>query len=123
MDKVLRPERLETDPSSNVAAKEWLHWKRTFENFLLVLPQTDLNKLNVLANYVSPSIFQHIEDCTEYEAAMEILSALFVKPKNEIFAHRILATRCQQPTETGLQSEMSVLKNFFSLHFYVIFQN
>ncbi|XP_048578304.1 uncharacterized protein LOC5512433 isoform X2 [Nematostella vectensis] len=32
MDKVLRPERLETDPNSSTAQKEWLHWKRTFEN-------------------------------------------------------------------------------------------
>ena len=100
MDKVLRPERLETDPSSGQASKEWLHWKRTFDNFLAVLPQRDLNKLSVLANYVSPSIFQHIEECTDYEAAVEILQALFVKPRNEIFARHILATRCQQPHET-----------------------
>ena len=30
MDKVLRPGRLETDPNSGEASKEWLHWKRTF---------------------------------------------------------------------------------------------
>ena len=61
MDKVLCLERLETDPSSGEASKEWLHWKRTFDNFLALLPQRDLDKLSVLANYVSPSIFQHIE--------------------------------------------------------------
>ena len=43
---------------------------------------------------------QHIEDCTHYEAAVGILQALFVKPRNEIFARHILATRCQQPHET-----------------------
>ena len=100
MDKVLRPERLETDPNSGEASKEWLHWKRTFDNFLAVLPQDDLDKLSVLANFVSPSIFQHIEECTEYEAAVGILQALFVKPRNEIFARHLLATRCQQPHET-----------------------
>ena len=36
MDKVLRPERLDTDPNSGTAAKEWLHWRRTFENFMAV---------------------------------------------------------------------------------------
>ena len=71
MDKVLRPEHLETDPDSGKASKEWLHWKQTFDNFLAVLPQRDLDKLSVLENYVSPSIFQHIEDCTDYEAAWE----------------------------------------------------
>ena len=67
---------------------------------LAVLPQRDLDKLSVLANYVSLSIFQHIEDCIDYEAAVGILQALFVKPRNEIFARHILATRCQQPHET-----------------------
>lgn len=91
---------LETDPNGGKASREWLHWKQTFDNFLDVLPQRDLDKLLVLANYVSPSIFQHIENCTAYEAAVEILQALFVKPRNEIFARHILATRCQQPHET-----------------------
>ena len=89
MDKVLRPERLETDPNSGEALKEWLHWKQTFDNFLAVLPHRDLDKLSVLANYASPSIFQHIEDCTAYEAAVGILQALFVKPRYEIFARHI----------------------------------
>lgn len=37
MDNVLRPERLQVDTNSNTAAKEWLHWKRIFENFLIDL--------------------------------------------------------------------------------------
>ena len=82
MDKVLRPERLETDPNSREASKEWLHWKQTFENFLTVLPQENLNKLTVQAKYVSPTIFQHIEECSDFAAAIEILQALFVKPRN-----------------------------------------
>ena len=111
MDKVLRPERLETDPNSGEASKEWLHWKRTFDNFLAVLPQDDLDKLSVLANFVSPSIFQHIEECTEYEAAVGMLQALFVKPRNEIFARHLLATRCQQPHKT-LDEFLQSLKTF-----------
>ena len=109
MDKVLRPECLETDPNSSEASKEWLHWKRTFENFLTVLPQENLNKLTVLENYVSPTIFQHIEDCSDYAAAIEILQVLFVKPRNEIFARHLLATRHQQPRET-LDEYLQALK-------------
>ena len=100
MEKVLRPERLETDPSSSTAAKEWLHWKRTFENFMSVLPQESLDKLAVLANFVSPSIFQHIEECIEYTVALETLQNLFVKPRNEIFARHLLSTRKQAVSET-----------------------
>ena len=33
MDKVLRPERFCTDPSSVGASKSWIHQRRTFENF------------------------------------------------------------------------------------------
>ena len=62
MGKVLRQEWLETD----LSRKEWLHWKRTFENFMSVLPQEGLDKLAVLANFVLPSIFQHIEECSEF---------------------------------------------------------
>ena len=36
MDKVLRPARMETDPNSGEASKEWFHWKRKFDNFLPV---------------------------------------------------------------------------------------
>ena len=96
MDKVLRPERLETDPSSGDASREWLHCERTFDTFLDVLPQRDFEKLSVLANFVSPSIVE----CTDYEAAVGILQALFVKPRNEIFSRQILATGCQQPHKT-----------------------
>ena len=109
MDRVLRPERLDIDPNDNSAAKEWLHWKRTFANFLSVLPQEDLDKLTVLANFVSPSIFQYIEDCREYDEAIQTLQALFVKPRNEIFARHVLATRRQQPTET-LDEYLQALK-------------
>ena len=107
MDKVLWPERLDTDPNSGTAAKEWLHWRRTFENFMAVLPQEGLDKLAVLSNFVSPSIFQHIEDCTDYETSIETLQTL--KTKNEIFARHLLATRKQAPTET-LDEYLQALK-------------
>ena len=100
MEKVLRPERLETDPSSSTAAKEWLNWKHTFENFILVLPQKGLDKLAVFANFVSPLIFQHIGECSKYTVAIEMLQILFIKPRNEIFARHLLSTRKQAPTET-----------------------
>ena len=56
MDKVLRPECLDTDPNSGTVAKEWLHWRRTFENFMAILPHKDLDKLAVLSSFVSPKV-------------------------------------------------------------------
>ena len=31
LHKLLRPDRLDTDPNSSTAAKEWTHWIKTFE--------------------------------------------------------------------------------------------
>ncbi|KAF6204802.1 hypothetical protein GE061_018964 [Apolygus lucorum] len=31
---ILKPTRLEVDPDSSTAAKEWSYWIRTFENFI-----------------------------------------------------------------------------------------
>ena len=106
---MLRPERLDTDPNSSTAAKEWLHWKRTFENFLIVLPQERLDKFGVLTNFVSPMVFQYSEDCDDYTTAIAALEALFVKPKNEIYARHILATERQHSGET-LDEYLQVLK-------------
>ncbi|KAK3726270.1 hypothetical protein QZH41_003048 [Actinostola sp. cb2023] len=110
MDKVLRPERLETDPNSVGASKEWIHWKRTFENFLSVLSDKDVNKFGVLINFISPSIFQYVEECTTYEYAIEVLQNIYVKPRNEIYARYILATRRQQSNET-LDEYLQALKS------------
>ena len=37
MDKLIQPCRLNLDPGSNSAAKEWKHWLKTFENYVEVL--------------------------------------------------------------------------------------
>ena len=61
MERYLRPEKLDTDPSSSTASKEWQHWFRTFENFVAALPGEGLDKLKVLTNYVSPRIWNNVK--------------------------------------------------------------
>ena len=68
MEKILRPERLDADPSSSEASKVWLHWKKTFQNFLATLDRS-VDKLGVLTNYLSPNVYQFIEDCVDYDSA------------------------------------------------------
>ena len=95
------PEKIFSGQSAKRSCRVTLVFSYTNDNFLAVLPaQTNLDKLSVLENFVSPSIFRHIEECTDYGAGVGILQALFVKPRNEIFARHILATRCQQPQES-----------------------
>ena len=100
MDKFLRPERLDADPSSVTGKQEYLHWKRTFEVFLASVADHSPNKLHTLINFVSPKIYSHIADCTTYEAAEEILKNLFVKEYNQIFARYQLRTRKQETGES-----------------------
>nr|XP_045602721.1 uncharacterized protein LOC123760941 [Procambarus clarkii] len=58
------------------------------------------DKLRLLINYVAPRVFDYIADCTTYDAAEKSLTELFVKPKNEVFARYVLATRRQEPGES-----------------------
>nr|XP_039256281.1 uncharacterized protein K02A2.6-like [Styela clava] len=100
MDKVLKPEKLDTDPDTRDAECEWLHWQKTFENFLEALPTVGLDKLGVLTNYVSPRTYRYIRNITTYDEAIDTLKGIFVQTKNEIYARHMLATRSQQISES-----------------------
>ena len=100
MDKYLRPERLDADPNSSSAAQQWRHWNRTFTSFLSQLEGQMPNKLDVLINYVSPRVYDYIAECETYDDAVSVLESLYVKPKNEIFARHLLATRKQEAGES-----------------------
>ena len=80
MDKVLRPERFGADPSTSGASKSWIHWRRTFEDFLAVLTEENFNKFGVLTNFISPTVFEYVEECADYESAIETLQNIYVKP-------------------------------------------
>ncbi|XP_050500625.1 uncharacterized protein LOC126880642 [Diabrotica virgifera virgifera] len=100
MDKLLRPDRFDADPNSSRSSQEWIHWKATFENFIFsVVDISEEEKFKLLVNYVSNNIYELISDCRKYSEAKGILEAVFVKPKNEIFARHILMTKRQQAGE------------------------
>ncbi|XP_063888888.1 uncharacterized protein LOC135115803 [Scylla paramamosain] len=100
MAKLLKPCRLDTDPSSPTAAKEWKHWHRTFQNFIEESGEAAPNKLRALVNCVSPSVYELIEDCVSYESAVAKLESVYVKLPSEIFGRHVLATRRQQSGES-----------------------
>ena len=106
MDKALKPIRLDLDPSTPNASKQWKHWKKTFENFMTELVEAvpeggrQPNKLRALQNNVAPSVYEYIDDLTTYEACIEKLEALYCKTRNEIFARHQLATRRQESGES-----------------------
>ena len=100
MDTLLKPARLNLDPNSPSAAKEWKHWHRTFINFIDECGERAPNKFRTLVNYVSHDVYDYIEDCADYDAAIETLTHLYIKTPNEIFARHLLSTRRQKPGET-----------------------
>ncbi|CAB0014970.1 unnamed protein product [Nesidiocoris tenuis] len=110
MDKLLKPDRLEVDPASSNAARQWKHWKTTFTNFLYHIKDLEEDsKLPILINHVSPDIYRLFIDCTNYNDAIRQLESVYVKPNNEIFNRHRLATRIQKPGET-LDQYLDALK-------------
>ena len=49
---------------------------------------------------MSHSVYDYVEDCTDYNSVVAILKKLYVKTPNEIFARHLLATRRQQSGES-----------------------
>ena len=88
-EKYLRAERFHAIPNTTDADKTWLHWKCTFTSFLQSVSTTtaDVNKLDMLVNYVSPSVYEYISECTTYDSAIKFLESLFIVPKNEIISN------------------------------------
>ena len=89
MDKVLRPERFDVIPSAQDAAKRWLHWLMTLENFVAAIPSApdkEVNKLHLLINYVTSDVYQLFCEAETYEEAIALLKTLYIKTPNEIFA-------------------------------------
>ena len=108
LHELLKPARFDVDPNSLKAAKELKHWLKVFEDFLERCHAAaqaqdgaaDPNRLQILFAYVSPDVYEYIEDCETYDAAIAKLKSIFIKTPNVIFARHKLATRKQQPGET-----------------------
>jgi len=101
MDKFLKPERLDVSPNSPSADRDFTHWYRTFAALIRRSTQaSDIDKLDALITFVSPSVYEYIAECDEYETALNLLKDLYIKPKNEVYARHELASRCQKEDES-----------------------
>ena len=102
MEKVLRPERLDVSPNTIAAPRAWRHWLATFENLIesLQRPDENLDKLQVLINFVAPEIYELFSDSNNYHEAIGKLKAAYVKTPNKIFARHTLSSRKQRLKES-----------------------
>lgn len=109
MEKLLKPDKFDIDPDSPNANKKWLHWRKTFDNFLAVIPQDRCDKLALLVCHVSPTVYEYLSESQSYDEAVTMLTELYTKPKSAIFSRHLLQTRKQEPDET-LDQFLQILK-------------
>ena len=109
MERALRPDRFDAQPDTASSEKEFKYWLKTLDNYLAVLPTENLDKLKVLTNHLSPTVFEFISEEDRYENAIENLKKIYVKPSNIVFARHLLSVRQQEPSET-LDQYLQALK-------------
>ncbi len=91
MEQLLKPERFDVDPTCVGAEAKWKHWNRTFSNFITqVKDMTEVNKLQLLCNYVSASVYTYINECENYSDAIAVLDSLYVTKKKRNFRQTLL---------------------------------
>ena len=74
MNRLMRPERLDLDPSASNAAKELKHWRRTFDNFIIECGIDPVpNKHRIITNLISANVYEHVEDCTDFQSVIDTL--------------------------------------------------
>ena len=62
-------------------------------------PSERVNRRGLLVNFLTP-VYEYIEDCETYEAAVAELKLVYAKMMNDLFARNLLATRRQLPGES-----------------------
>lgn len=112
MQNLLKPERFDIKPEDENAEDHWVHWYQTFTNFLEESNPGSTNdnlKLRLLVNYISPYIYKSISNTTTFDEAVSILKARYIRPKHEIYARHVLASRYQKSGES-VDQYLQVLK-------------
>ena len=111
MEVHLKPARLDADPTSPVAEKEYHHWKTTMQNFITTLKITDEGeKYKLLINFLSPTVFTYVSDVQTYTLAIQSLDNVYNKPKNIWYARHVLLHTKQLPNQS-LDDFLCTLKN------------
>ena len=110
MDKSLKPERFEIDPSAPDVKRRWLHWHKTLTGYIDSFADiTEANKLKILINHVDAATYELISEIDTYDEAVRTLLNIFVKPTNEIFARYQLST-CKQQSNQSIDEYLQNLK-------------
>ena len=107
LNELLKPIRLDVDPSFQTAPKQFKHWLKVFSDFVAGCVrqaagqdgQPQVDRLRILFAYVSADVYEFVEGCETYEGAIDKLKSVYIKTPNVIFARHVLATRKQKQGE------------------------
>ena len=100
MDKVIRLDRFDVHPSEPDAGKKWKLWYRNFRYFLTAIADHKPDKLEVLYLYVGTKVSDVVGGCTDFDDAIKILEAAYVKPPNDVHSRHLLHSRVQGTDES-----------------------
>ena len=64
---LLKPEQIDLDPNSPIAAKEWKYWLRTFNNFIAECGNVAPDKYRTIINLMTHNVFDYVEDCVDFD--------------------------------------------------------
>ena len=109
MDRFAQPARFDADPYATDSTDQWIHWLRTFKHFLSCIKSHEPNELEILINYLSPSVYKSISECETFEDAITTLNSIYAPTKSEIFARHMLHT-CKQDSEQTLDQYVQKLR-------------
>lgn len=103
MDRILRPDRFEVEPTCPNSEKSYRHWKLTLQNYIRShnngLIENTSDNFFALINCISASVFDLISDKTDYDSALRTLDAAYLKPENIVYNRYRLMTTKQQTTQ------------------------
>ena len=100
-ERALKPEKLDIEANDPDGNKKFKHWFRCLESLIRCLdsPEKPVNKLDLLVQSVSFTIYESIEEAKTYDEAITTLKALFLKDTNILIARNKLYTRRQKDGE------------------------
>ena len=98
MDRQFRATKLELHPEEEEAKQIYDSWLRTFDIFWTDVTAAaedaeNVNKLELLINFLTHRIFTFFSDATTYAEARTPLDNAYRKRKSNIFAHQLLKSR------------------------------
>ena len=114
VDRALRPQIFEIEPSHPNAEKKYRHWKTTLQNYLTTLPapvhaagatpdaiaQATLahnqKKFYALVNNVSAEVYELVSETTNLTEAIAALDAAYIRPRSVVYNRHKLITLKQE---------------------------